>query len=688
MSPAEIEPGGFFPELASHASPATLSPYISSLSTSTDSSVPQSLAAPPASSHLVDTSLPTMTDHSRSPPFKKPMLAHADDSGDFSQSLSHVLPADLNSSFVEGALAPRAVGVSSASVEDLPSLTPGQQHAPDPSSIMLQSPSSPVPARHLATAGPSASLAPGSSDSSASTTVILVEPVADLHPVSRFFSNSLQLSKTLAKSPFGVSGIERIHKNLNRGLLVITLQSPLRSPLSELLSVTQLGSWKVRCRLPQNRSLTVGVIGPVGEDTTDEEITSALVASGHVGAVASRILKGKDKHQTSTVKITFTASSLPSHVYLGYERFKVSLFIGNPWQCFRCQRFGHNAQHCTFSVRCVACGGPHQVKDCPGVTSATCSNCGGAHTANYGGCPNMRQAKVVEKVRAHQQLSYRDAVRVVKASAAPVVPPAVCSLPPAPAVCSLAATGPAPARRGTACSVSTQTSPPLTLQDTTTATQLVVLLSRVLSFCTPVSPSATLAHVAKVTSEVLGVAIPLHTLPQLSSATQSCSPAPASASGDAMDTVPPESSLSDLDFSSCTFPSVSLLPPSACEERVFDPSPILGGHYLHPHAALQSSGVAVAAPAAASAAAPAGPGAAAAPAVADAPAIATTTAPAPTAGSALPTTTSAAASSLAASAASGPSQPAKGTTFGRGRPFLSAKQGSRRKGSQCQQPKT
>lgn len=148
--------------------------------------------------------------------------------------------------------------------------------------------------------------------------------------------------------------------------------------------------------MPQNRSVTVGVMGPVGEDTSNEEISSSLVASGHAGAVASRILKGKNKLKTSMVKLTLLLllyllmciwymSDLRSHFLLAIRGSNSDI-----------QRFGHHAQHCTFSVRCVACGGPHQVNDCPGITLATCSNCGGAHTENYGGCLNMKHAKVKE----------------------------------------------------------------------------------------------------------------------------------------------------------------------------------------------------------------------------------------------------------------------------------------------------
>ncbi|KAF2357200.1 hypothetical protein FHG87_012041 [Trinorchestia longiramus] len=43
----------------------------------------------------------------------------------------------------------------------------------------------------------------------------------------------------------------------------------------------------------------------------------------------------------------------------------------------------------------------------------SCCNCSGNHTANYGGCPKIRQAREVEKIRQIQKLSYWDAARQV-----------------------------------------------------------------------------------------------------------------------------------------------------------------------------------------------------------------------------------------------------------------------------------
>ena len=48
-------------------------------------------------------------------------------------------------------------------------------------------------------------------------------------------------------------------------------------------------------------------------------------------------------------------------------RVKVETYVTpkGPPQCKRCHRFGHTQRNCGHGPRCVACGGPHHVADCP-----------------------------------------------------------------------------------------------------------------------------------------------------------------------------------------------------------------------------------------------------------------------------------------------------------------------------------
>ena len=48
--------------------------------------------------------------------------------------------------------------------------------------------------------------------------------------------------------------------------------------------------------------------------------------------------------------------------------------------------------------------------DCPNKEVPKCSNCGGAHTASYGGCITIKEQKSIQKIKTITNVSYRDAI--------------------------------------------------------------------------------------------------------------------------------------------------------------------------------------------------------------------------------------------------------------------------------------
>ncbi|KAF2347388.1 hypothetical protein FHG87_021857 [Trinorchestia longiramus] len=228
-------------------------------------------------------------------------------------------------------------------------------------------------------------------------TIILVEPsMEDEAKNKKFLANDLALSKALANSTFVKAGISYT-KNLGRNILVVTMKKHYED-VSPFLSVLEIGAWKVKCRLPANQITSVGAIGPFGKDTSSEELTEALIDAGFGGVTVERIYKGKDKIVTAFFKVVFNTTTLPQFVRIGYQQYRVSTYIGKPWQCFHCQRFGHIAVNSRAAPRCVVCSGAHNSRECPSPSTRSCYNCSGNHTANYGGCPKIRQAKEVEKI--------------------------------------------------------------------------------------------------------------------------------------------------------------------------------------------------------------------------------------------------------------------------------------------------
>ena len=253
--------------------------------------------------------------------------------------------------------------------------------------------------------------------------VILIEPLADHRQVESFFGNYIKMSRSIYNSIFEKFNIIQISKNFFKKLVIVEL-SLRHYELQEvdvLLKVNRLGDWSVRCRRPHSKTMTYGVVGPIGCDTSDKEIADSLTTQGYNNVEVKRITKSRGGETTKTVyvRIGLSIPMLPEFVYLEYQRFKMKPYISKSWQCYRCQKFGHNADNCRSNIRCVACAGPHAVADCTvrEKSHVKCINCGGNHTASYGGCQFIKNARVVEQVRSEKKLSYRDAVTLVKSSA-------------------------------------------------------------------------------------------------------------------------------------------------------------------------------------------------------------------------------------------------------------------------------
>ena len=256
-----------------------------------------------------------------------------------------------------------------------------------------------------------------SQEDSTQSQVLIIEPSGTNEDIKKFFNNDLHIALAIDNSPIKQLDIKNVRKNMSRKIMIIHHEKNDPELIQQCLSLKTLGKFKITCRLPVALSKVYGVIGPIGFDTDLESLKEALTTQCDKIVKVDRIIKGKDKQPTLFVKIEFNQDSLPEHLKVGYQRYKVKAYVAPPWQCYKCQGFGHNAAQCRFKPRCLVCAGPHQYKDCTHkgsrTTTPSCPNCKGNHAANFGGCPYFKRAKIVERVRATEKISYRDAVRQV-----------------------------------------------------------------------------------------------------------------------------------------------------------------------------------------------------------------------------------------------------------------------------------
>ena len=244
---------------------------------------------------------------------------------------------------------------------------------------------------------------------------IIIEPQDDHREAKMFFANETTLTKMIKASPLSKVEIININKNLTKKLLIITIKSEYN--IEELLKLKQLGDWNINCRLPMSLSYSKGVIGPLGLQNTEEEIKNELKAKYDNIVTVKRITKGKENKPTVYIMVEFSTTELPDVLHAFYQQFKVKIYIGKPWQCYNCQDLGHNANECNGKTRCVVCAGNHRLSDCPSKkgeqVTIKCANCNQNHAASYGGCTKIKTAKLVEKVRAEEKTSYREALKII-----------------------------------------------------------------------------------------------------------------------------------------------------------------------------------------------------------------------------------------------------------------------------------
>lgn len=80
-----------------------------------------------------------------------------------------------------------------------------------------------------------------------------------------------------------------------------------------------------------------------------------------------------------------------SHVRISWEKYVNNKSV---LQCLNCQKFGHSIVNCHKKPKCVKCTGNHRTGDCNKDEDEPpqCTNCEGAHPANYAGCRKFQEA--------------------------------------------------------------------------------------------------------------------------------------------------------------------------------------------------------------------------------------------------------------------------------------------------------
>jgi hypothetical protein len=245
-------------------------------------------------------------------------------------------------------------------------------------------------------------------------TVVIIKPLSN--NLNELMNNPIEIASIIKESIFGTVNLKDVRTNTKKGLIIAELQQPNAEIMRKLIDITHLGSWQVKCYLPNSELFKVGVISPVSLNTDMDKIKE-LIQIKESDIIIEKIERLKRKTEngwqpSASLKIVFRGSKLPEAVTIAYSYYRVRPYVGEPLQCYRCQRLGHTATGCRAQVRCLVCGNNHPKEICQS-NYIKCANCSQDHMANSKNCPRMKMAYEIEKVRADTNETYMNARQIV-----------------------------------------------------------------------------------------------------------------------------------------------------------------------------------------------------------------------------------------------------------------------------------
>ena len=237
---------------------------------------------------------------------------------------------------------------------------------------------------------------------------IVLEPRDNTQPLTKLSPFAVE------KAILGRYGtVKKVSKMRTGGLLV---EAARATQARMILDTTCFMGVEVKASPHRSLNTSKGVIRDYGRDLYDmseAEMVKELADQG-VEGVSRFILKKDDREiKTNTYFVTFSTSSPPEKLRIGYYFVEVKRYIPNPLRCFQCQEFGHSKKFCKKNLRCWRCGKEgHDGNDCSSE-SKCCVNCKGEHYSSSKTCPVWTLEKEIQRVKTEKNLPYGEAKRLV-----------------------------------------------------------------------------------------------------------------------------------------------------------------------------------------------------------------------------------------------------------------------------------
>ena len=130
---------------------------------------------------------------------------------------------------------------------------------------------------------------------------------------------------------------------------------------------------------------------------------------------------------TNTYIMTFNIHKIPKEIKIGCQKINVEPYIPNPLRYYKCQRFGHHQDQCTWLLVCKRCGKYDIHNDYQ--KDYKCANCQGNHGAGSRDCKLWKKEKEIAKLKHTQNISYPEIRRMVETTKYVEVRKKICHQP-------------------------------------------------------------------------------------------------------------------------------------------------------------------------------------------------------------------------------------------------------------------
>lgn len=212
-----------------------------------------------------------------------------------------------------------------------------------------------------------------------------------------------------------IDGIKRISK-INKDLINVEFEkfeqaNKLAQNFRNLLPYKD-----TKCFIPLKFITRRFIINNVPSELNIETIGSFLKEKNkNVISVRRIFKKAEDNNLIPTARLDVLAegTKIPEYMYLFYTRCSCSPYIYNVTKCTNCLNYGHRADYngnltCKSKSRCHKCSEIHAAHDlCP--NEIKCFHCLGSHITFDNTCPELAKQKVIKKLMAVNNLSFKEA---------------------------------------------------------------------------------------------------------------------------------------------------------------------------------------------------------------------------------------------------------------------------------------